>query len=159
MSLPDGVRVGPAAELELQHHDVVAFAVAGRDLPAAVAAHGGRIPARAAVLVLADGLVPPAGTLPTAYVAERVRARAVGCLAGPGVAGALAEGSAVVAAAQDEPFLTQLAAALRSAGLEVTTTREVAAVELAGTAANAETLAAAAGGSDQARQPRRPRAA
>jgi glycerol-3-phosphate dehydrogenase (NAD(P)+) len=154
--LPDGVRVAPADALELQHHDLVAFATPGRDLPAAVAAHGNRIPARAAVLVLSNGLVSPADALPTGYVSERVRARAVGCLAGPGAAGALAEGDAVVAASEDEAFLAQLATVLRAAGLEVTTTREVAAVELAGATASPETLAAATAAPTR---PRRPRAA
>ena len=156
--LPDGVNVLPAARLELQHHDLVVLAVPARALPAALAADAGRIPARAAVLVVARGLVPPADTLPTAYVAERVRARAVGCLAGPGANGALAEGAPVVAAAEDELFLAQIAGVLRAAGLEVTTTRAVAAVELAGTTASAETLAAAAG-SVLTQRPRRPRAA
>jgi glycerol-3-phosphate dehydrogenase (NAD(P)+) len=157
--LPDGVNVVPAARLELGHHDLVVLAVGPRALPAAVAAHAERIPARAGVLVLAQGLVPPTGALPTAYVAERVRGRAVGCLAGPG-AGALADGAAVVAAADDEAFLAQVAAVLRSAGLAVTTTREVAAVQLAGAAATPEAPAAAAAGeSDPTHRPRRPRAA
>src|SRR3954447_7660875 len=56
--LPDGVAVVPAAELELQHHDVVAFALPPRRLAAAVAAHGGRIPGRAGVLVAGAGLAP-----------------------------------------------------------------------------------------------------
>jgi glycerol-3-phosphate dehydrogenase (NAD(P)+) len=158
--LPDGVNVVPAARLELQHHDLVVFALRADALPAAVAAHGGRIPARAGVLALAHGLVPPAGGLPTAYVAERVRARAVGCLAGPGAGGALAEGAAIVAAAEDEAFRGQVASVLRSAGLDVTATHEVAAVQLAGTPATAEALAAAAAGEfAQTHRPRRPRAA
>ena len=137
VALPDGINALPAARIELEHHDLVVLAVPAHALPAAVGAYGGRIPARAGVLVLARGLVPPADALPTAYVAERVRARAVGCLAGPGADGALAEGAAIVAAAEDEPFLAQVAAVLRAAGLDVTTTREVAAVQLAGTPASA----------------------
>jgi glycerol-3-phosphate dehydrogenase (NAD(P)+) len=158
--LPDAVNVVPAACLELQHHDLVVFALRADALPAAVAAHAGRVPARAGVLVLAHGLVPPAGALPTAYAAERVRARAVGCLAGPGAGGALAEGTAIVAAAEDEAFLAQVASVLRSAGLDVTATREVAAVQLAGTPATAGALAAAAAGEfARTRRPGRPRAA
>jgi 1-acyl-sn-glycerol-3-phosphate acyltransferase len=155
--LPDGINAMPAARIELEHHDLVVLAVPAHALPATVGAYGGRIPARAGVLVLARGLVPPADALPTAYVAERVRARAVGCLAGPGADGALAEGAAIVAAAEDEPFLAQVAAVLRAAGLEVTTTREVAAVQLAGTPARAE--AAAAGASAPTHEPGRSRAA
>ena len=108
-------------------------------LPGAVAAHGGRIPARAGVLVLARGLVPPADTLPSAYVAEaHAAARAVACLAGPGADGALAEGAPVVArrppTRRSSPSSPTV---LRAAGLDVTTTTEVAAVQLAGSAAGA----------------------
>ena len=59
----------------------------------AVAAHGGRIPARAGRARPRPRARPAAGTLPRAYVAERVPARAVGSLAGPGADGALAEGA------------------------------------------------------------------
>ncbi len=160
VALPDGINALPAARIELEHHDLVVLAVPAHALPAVVGAYGGRIPARAGVLVLARGLVPPADSLPTAYVAERVRARAVGCLAGPGADGALAAGAAIVAAAEDEPFLAQVAAVLRAAGLDVTTTGEVAAVQLAGTPASAEALAAAAAGmSAPTHRPGRSRAA
>jgi glycerol-3-phosphate dehydrogenase len=110
------------------------------------------------VLVLARGLVPPAGTLPSAYVSGHVAARAVASLGGPGADGALAEGAAVVLASADAPFLAQLASVLRAAGLDVTTTAEVAAVELAGTAAGAAGPAAEER-SPTTNRPRRPRAA
>jgi glycerol-3-phosphate dehydrogenase (NAD(P)+) len=157
--LPDGVTVVRAADVELQHHDLVAFAVAPRDLPAAVAAHGERIPARAGVAVMAPGLVPPAGALPTAYVAERVRARAVAYLAGIGDAtGALADGAALVAASEDEAFLAQLADVLRGAGLEVARTSDPAGVQRAVAEGRvAERWAASV--TAPTRRPRRPRAA
>src|SRR4051812_6431044 len=50
------------------------FAVPPAELPAAVAQHAPRIAPRTGVLVLAKGLVPPLGTLPSAFVAERTRA-------------------------------------------------------------------------------------
>src|SRR3954454_17533939 len=53
--LPDGVCVVRAADLELDHHDLVAFAVPPLQLPAAVAALGPRIPARAGVAVVGGG--------------------------------------------------------------------------------------------------------
>ena len=40
-----------AGALDLRHHDLVCFAVEPRELPATVAAHGARVPARAGVLV------------------------------------------------------------------------------------------------------------
>jgi glycerol-3-phosphate dehydrogenase (NAD(P)+) len=145
VELPAGVRVARAADLELARHDLVCLAVPTRALPQVVASHGGRIPQRAGVVVLSKGLVAPLGTLPCAYVAERVRARAVACLGGPGhAADALDNGAALVAASTDATFLAQLADALRSANLCVETTRDVTGVELAGTAKNAAALAAAA---------------
>jgi len=45
------VPVQAAAALDLRHHDLVCFAVEPRELPATVAAHGARVPARAGVLV------------------------------------------------------------------------------------------------------------
>ena len=50
-----------------------------------------------ASLVLCKGLVAPLGTLPSAYVAERVNARAVACIGGPGhAADALDNGASLV---------------------------------------------------------------
>jgi glycerol-3-phosphate dehydrogenase (NAD(P)+) len=126
VALPDGVAVAPAADLEFQHRDLVVLAVPARDLPAAVAAHAERIPARAGIVVLANGPVPPAGATPAAYVAERACVHAI---AGVAVAGdpadALADGAPIVAASEDPAFLAQLAGVLRAAGLEVTATRDV----------------------------------
>ena len=143
--LPDGVRVQRAADLELGGHDLVCLAVPARALPAVLAAHGERIPQRAGVLVLSKGLVPPLGTLPSAYAAERVRARAVGVLGGPAHAGEVLEhGASVVLATVDAAFARQLAESLEAAGLDVTYTSDVTGVELAGCAKNAAALAAAA---------------
>jgi 1-acyl-sn-glycerol-3-phosphate acyltransferase len=145
--LPDGVAVQPAADIELAHHDLVCFAVPARALPAAVAEHGPRIPARAGIVVLSRGLVPPLGTLPTAYVAERTEARAIaGVRAVAGEAAtALVEGGAVVAACHDDAFLAQLSDVLDAAGFEVQSTSDVTGVELAGAANEAAALAAGAG--------------
>jgi len=73
IELPENVSVLRAGELELSRHDLVVFAVPASQLPAAVAAHGGAITPRTGVLVCAKGLVPPLGTLPAAFVSERVR--------------------------------------------------------------------------------------
>jgi len=143
--LPEAVSVARAGDLQLEHHDIICFAVPARALPAAVAAHGENVPARAGVLVLSKGLVPPLGTLPSAYVAERTRARAVACLGGPGdAADALANGASLVLACADDVFGDQLADVLGVAGFDVQRTRDVTGVELAGTAKNAAVVAAAA---------------
>lgn len=143
--LPDRVRPCHASELELAVHDLVCLAVPARDLPAVLAAHGSRIPPRAGVLVVSKGLVPPLGTLPSAYAAERVQARTVAALAGPShAADALEHGASIVLAAPDDAFAQELASVLASAGFDVQTSRDVAGVELAGCAKNAAVLAAAA---------------
>ena len=82
--LPDSVRVTKASRLALDRADVVCFAVPASALPAAVGAHADAIHAGTGVVVLCKGLVAPKGMLPSAYVAERVNARAVACVGGPG---------------------------------------------------------------------------
>ncbi len=63
------------------------------------------------VLVLTHGLVPPLGTLPSGYVAEHTKARAVGIL------GELDGGRTVVASA-DKAFARLLGSALVAAGVQ-----------------------------------------
>ena len=145
--LPDAVRVTHTSVLALDRADLVCFAVPAAALPAATAAHAEAVSPRSGVLVVSKGLVAPHGMLPSAYVAERVDARAVACIGGPGHAGdALRSGAALVVGSQDEIFADQLERVLRGAGFDVTTSRDVAGVELAGTAKNAAALAAAAAG-------------
>ena len=103
---------------ELAHNDLVCFAMPARDLPNAVERHGAQIPDRAGILVVSQGLVPPLGTLPAAYVAERTAARAIATIDGPGAA-SLLPGSALVVASADRGFETQIADALATAGFDV----------------------------------------
>ena len=143
--LPESVRVMRASELELGGHDLVCLAVPSRSLPGVLAAHGERIPRRAGVLVLTKGLVPPLGTLPSAFASERCRARVIAALGGPThAADVLEHGASVVLASLDRGFARQLADALATAGLDVSITNDVTGVELAGCATNAAVLAAAA---------------
>ncbi len=143
--LPESVKVVRASELELAGHDLICLAVPARALPAVMAANGERIPRRAGVLVLSKGLVPPLGTLPSAFVSERCQARAVAALGGPAHAAEVLEnGASVVAATHDLAFARQLGDVLRRAGMDVTPTTDITGVELAGCAKNAAALAAAA---------------
>jgi glycerol-3-phosphate dehydrogenase (NAD(P)+) len=143
--LPDDVRVLAGAELDLTGHDLICLAVPARALPAVMAAHGDKIPGSAGILVLSKGLVPPLGTVPSAFVAERCAAHAVAAVGGPAdAAGVLEHGASVVVASLDRGFQRQLADALRTAGLDVSTTGDVTGVELAGAAKNVAVLAAAA---------------
>jgi glycerol-3-phosphate dehydrogenase (NAD(P)+) len=146
--LPEPIHVMRAAELELGGADLVCLAVPARALPSVLAAHADRIPPRAGVLVLSKGLVPPLGTLPSAFAAERCRARAVAVLGGPShAAEALEHGASVVLASLEASFTNQLAEVLAAAGLDVTLTNDVTGVELAGCAKNVAVLAAAAAAS------------
>jgi glycerol-3-phosphate dehydrogenase len=147
IGLPDSVSVTTVGHLALDRADVVCFAVPALALPDAVEEHGAAIPERAGVIVLSKGLVEPLGTLPSAYVAERVSARAVACIGGPGhAADALDNGASLVVGSVDGVFASQLRRVLRTAGFDATCTSDVAGVELAGTAKNAAALAAAVAG-------------
>jgi glycerol-3-phosphate dehydrogenase (NAD(P)+) len=145
VDLPKSVRPMRASELELSRHDLVCFAVPAAALPATVAAHAGRIAPRTGVLVMSKGLVPPLGTLPGAFVSERVSSWAVAALGGPGHAkAALEDGASLVLATHEEAFARQVGDALSAAGLDVATTTDLVGVELAGCAKNVAALAAAA---------------
>ncbi len=145
VALPDGLEVARAADLDLSGRDLVVLAVPARALPAALAVHGGRIPAGAAVLVSAKGLVPPMGSLPSAFAARRLRCRGIACLGGPGhAADAVEAGAALVVASRDRGLASQLAELLGRARFDVHVTRDMTGVELAGTAKNAAVVAAAA---------------
>ena len=143
--LPDTVRVMRAADLNLEGDDIVCLAVPAKAMPAAVAAHGGRITSRAGVLVVSKGVVPPLGTLPSAFAAERCNARAVAVLGGPANATEMLDtGGSVVVASLDHGFARQLRDILSAAKLDVQVTNDVTGVELAGAAKNVAALAAAA---------------
>jgi glycerol-3-phosphate dehydrogenase (NAD(P)+) len=107
-----------AAPADHSRHDLVAFAVPGADLAAAVEAHAPGITPRTGVLVAARDVMPD-GTLPTAYVAEHVSGWAIGALAGDGE---LERGAQVRLASDDVAFARQVGDALGAAGLKVTKT-------------------------------------
>jgi glycerol-3-phosphate dehydrogenase len=100
------------------------------------------------VLVVTKGLVPPLGTTPVAYAAERVRARAAASLTvtGPAHASELVRaGASVVLATHDPELRRQLAKVLRQARLRVEDTDDVTGSELAACASSAAAAAAEAG--------------
>ena len=145
VELPEAVSVTRASELTLEGHDLVCLAVPAKALPAVLAAHGGRIRRRMGVLITSKGMVPPLGTLPAAFAAERCNARAIAVLGGPAhAAETLQRGASIVLATPDRGFASQLSEMLTSAKLDVSTTTDVTGVELAGCAKNAAVLAAAA---------------
>ena len=143
--LPGEVSVRPAAEIELAGCDLVCFAVPSRSLPQVVGATADRVGSRAAVLLLTKGLVQPLGLLPSEYVSERVRARAIASLGGPAHAREAASGmAALVLGSHDVDLREQLFEVFDRAGLICEPTDDVAGVEVAGVAKNAAALAAAA---------------
>jgi 1-acyl-sn-glycerol-3-phosphate acyltransferase len=148
VALPAEISVMASSELVLGAHDLVCLAVPARALPEVLAAHGDRIPQRSGLLVLCRGLVPPLGTLPSAFAAERTQARAVAVLSGPSHASeVLVKGSSVLVASLDREFARQLGETLASAGLDVLTSGDVTGVELASCAKSVAVLAAAAAAS------------
>jgi glycerol-3-phosphate dehydrogenase (NAD(P)+) len=145
VELEDSIRVTTVADIEFAGADLVVFAVPCASLPAAVARVGAHVGDRSAVLVASKGLVPPLATVPSAFVAERVRARAVASLAGPAHAlEAVEYGASVVLAVPDPDLRRDLCGVLGSAGLQVEATDDVTGAELAAAAKNAAALAAAA---------------
>ena len=143
--LDKGIRCCTVPEIEFAGVDLVVLAVPCNSLPAAVGEIGARVGERGAVLVASKGLVPPLGTTPTAYVSERVRARAVAGLAGPAHASeAIAVGASVVVATRDPDLRRQLREVLDAGGLTVEATDDVTGAELAAAATDAAALAGAA---------------
>jgi len=145
VDLGERLAIKRAADIELGGLDLICLAVPASALPAAVAGLGDRIGSRTAVLLLSKGLVPPIGTLPSAYVGERVRARAIASLGGPAHAReAVAGTAALVLGSADADLLAQLGEVFDRAGFSCETTADVVGVEMAGVAKNAAALAAAA---------------
>jgi glycerol-3-phosphate dehydrogenase (NAD(P)+) len=145
VTLDKAIHCRTVPEIEFAGVDLVVMAVPCGDLPSAVGDIGARVGERSAVLVASRGLVPPLGTTPTAYVAERVRARAVAGLAGPAHArDAIEVGASVVVATRDLDLRRQLREVLEAGGLTADATDDVTGTELAAAAKNAAALAGAA---------------
>ena len=145
VELPEGLGVKRSADIELAGADLVCLAVPSAALPAAVGALGDRIGGRSGVLLLTKGLVGPLGSLPTGYVSERVRARAIASLGGPAHAREAVTGTAALVLGSDDADLrSQLGEVFDRAALVCERTEDVVGVEMAGVAKNAAALAAAA---------------
>jgi glycerol-3-phosphate dehydrogenase (NAD(P)+) len=145
VALDDAIEPKTVREIEFAGVDLVVLAVPCNSLPAAVGEIGARMGERSAVLVASKGLVPPLGTTPSAFVAERVPARAVASLGGPVHAREAIEfGAAVVVATRNPDLRRQLREVLDAGGLTVQTTDDVTGAELAACAKNAAALASGA---------------
>ncbi|HEU4599707.1 MAG TPA: 1-acyl-sn-glycerol-3-phosphate acyltransferase [Solirubrobacterales bacterium] len=143
--LPESIDVRPASAIELAGLDLICLAIPSKSLPQAVGAIADRVSSRSSVLMLTKGLIPPQGQLPSEYVDERVRARAIACLGGPAHAREAVSGSAaLVLGSADEELRVQIGEVFDRAGLVCERSRDVVGVEMAGAAKNAAALAAAA---------------
>lgn len=145
VELPDSLLVCPASEIELAGLDLLCMAIPSGSLPQAVGAIADRVSDRSSVLLLTKGLVAPFGQLPSEYVGERIRARAVASLGGPAHAREAVSGSAaLVLGSGDADLRDQLGEVFDRAGLVCERSGDVTGVEMAGAAKNAAALAAAA---------------
>jgi glycerol-3-phosphate dehydrogenase (NAD(P)+) len=143
--LPDSIDVRPVSAIELAGLDLICLAIPSAQLPQAVGAIADRVSSRSAVLMLTKGLIAPGGQLPSEYVSERVRARAIACLGGPAHAREAVSGSAaLVLGSEDEELRVQIGEVFDKAGLVCERSHDVTGVEMAGAAKNAAALAAAA---------------
>jgi len=143
--LPAGLRVETAAA-GAARADYVFLAVPSRALGEAIdtlVAVG--LGARTALVSVAKGLVPPAGTPPTVLLGERFGAHRVACLGGPAHAREMVrDGAALVAASFDEELARSLSQMFNRAGVVCEQSDDPVGVELAGAAKNAAALAAGA---------------
>jgi len=145
VALPEAVAVKRATDIELAGVDLVCLAVPSTALPTVVGSLGDRVGSRAAVLMLTKGLVRPLGQLPSDYVGERIRTRAIASLGGPAHAREAAAGmAALVLGSTDADLRAQLGEVFDRAGLVCERSADVVGVEMAGVAKNAAALAAAA---------------
>jgi 1-acyl-sn-glycerol-3-phosphate acyltransferase len=145
VELPDSLTVKRAADIELAGIDLVCLAVPSAALPQAVGAIGDRVGQRAAVLLLSKGMVAPMAALPSEYVSERIRHRAIASLGGPAHAKEAVSGTAaLVLGSRDADLRDQLGSVFDEAGLVCERSEDMIGVEVAGAAKNAAALAGAA---------------
>ena len=103
------------------------------------------LPARAAVISLAKGLVPPDGSPPTTILRVRFGDSRTACVGGPAHAREMvSEGAGLVAASIEHTLATSLADAFIKAGVVCEESNDPIGVELAGAAKNAAALASGA---------------
>ena len=145
VELPAQLRIGPASA-GVARADYVFLAVPSRGLGEVIEALGaGGLDKRAAVVSVAKGLVPPAGTPPTSVLSARFGAHRVACLGGPAHAQEMVHaGAALVAACVEEELARALAQVFTRAGVVCEQSNDPIGVELAGAAKNAAALAAGA---------------
>jgi glycerol-3-phosphate dehydrogenase (NAD(P)+) len=103
------------------------------------------LPAKAAIVSLAKGLVPPDGEPPTALIRRRFGSGRTACIGGPAHAQEMVSaGAGLVAASTEESLATAIAGVFIRAGVVCEESNDPVGVELAGAAKNAAALASGA---------------
>ncbi|CAB4916961.1 unannotated protein [freshwater metagenome] len=145
ITLPDELQI-ESIHAGLRGYDLVFLAVPSRGLDEVIATLTERgLSARASVISLAKGLVPPEGRLPTALLRELLGPDRVGVVGGPAHAREMVtEGAAFVAASENGELAATLARLFTGAGIVCEQSNDPVGVELAGAAKNAAALASGA---------------
>ncbi len=145
VELPRDLRIEPM-RAGLSRADYVLLGVPSTGLDAVIVGlEASGLPAKAAVVSLAKGLVPPEGTPPTALLRRRFGPSRTACIGGPAHAHEMvSEGAGLVAASTDEALAKALAAVFIRAGVVCEESNDPVGVELAGVAKNAAALASGA---------------
>lgn len=145
VELPASLRVEQASA-GVARADQVFLAVPSRGLAEVIGGLGaGGLGARAAVVSVAKGLVPPQGAPPTTVLAAAFGAGRVACIGGPAHAQEMVHaGAALVAASSSEELARAIANVFTRAGVVCEVSDDPVGVELAGAAKNAAALAAGA---------------
>jgi glycerol-3-phosphate dehydrogenase (NAD(P)+) len=142
VSLPEGVKITTAAEVDLAGVDLVCLAVPSRAFGDTVEQLADKLPQHTDVLLLTKGLVPPAAELPCDHLVARTGPRSLALLGGPAHAAEACRGEAgLVVASPNRTFAARLAGIFRTAGLRCEVTDDLVGVQLAGCAKNAAALA------------------
>ncbi len=145
IELPRELRVEPVTA-GVARADYVLLGVPATRLGAVVEKlESNGLPSRAAVVSLAKGVVPPAGSPPTLILRSKFGDPRTACIGGPAHAREMvSEGAALVAASTEEALATALAGVFIRAGVVCEESNDPIGVELAGAAKNAAALASGA---------------
>jgi glycerol-3-phosphate dehydrogenase (NAD(P)+) len=148
ITLPERLRVGVmgAVDDQFDRADLIFVAVPSSGLEVALLELTRQgVSARAGIVSLAKGLLPPDGTPPTVALERAFGVDRVACVGGPAHAREMVESGAGLVCASHSPALADRVAGLfHSAGVMCEASGDPVGVELAGCAKNAAALAAGA---------------
>ena len=143
--LPTDLKIEPASA-GLAKYDLVFLGVPSRGLDEVISALPSRgLGARASVISLAKGLVPPDGQAPSRHLRHLFGPHRIAVIGGPAHAREMVdEGAGLVAASESEALAHAIALTFNRAGVVCEESNDPIGVELAGAAKNAAALASGA---------------